>query len=95
MGQGIYKAELGEMTVAELDVYIRELRGELEWAQRFVYKAVAKRIEVAEKVRAASRARGGWGCLTNRYSGSSILSRTEIKSKFISLVANVDPNASL
>jgi hypothetical protein len=51
------KAELGEMTVAQLNAYIAGLRRELEWTRGFVHKAVSKRIEVAEKVRELRRGR--------------------------------------
>jgi hypothetical protein len=44
------KEELGEMTVAQLNAYIGDLRRELEWARGFRHKAVLKRIEVAEQV---------------------------------------------
>jgi hypothetical protein len=55
------KAELGEMSVAALDAYIRELRRDLVWARKFVLKDVEKRIEVAEKVRELRRGREAAG----------------------------------
>jgi hypothetical protein len=55
------KAELGKMTVAELDAYIHELRSDLTWARRFALKDVEKRIEVAEKVREIRRGREAAG----------------------------------
>jgi ribosomal protein L29 len=55
------KAELGEMSVAELDAYIRVLRRELEWAQGSRRKAVSKDLEVAEKVRELRRGREAAG----------------------------------
>lgn len=51
------KAELGEMTVAQINAYIRELQSELEWAQGFRHKAVSKDLEVAVKVRELCRGR--------------------------------------
>jgi len=49
------------MTVAQLDVYIGELRRDLSWTKRYVYKDVAKRLEVAEKVREIRRGREAAG----------------------------------
>ena len=47
------------MTVAELNAYIKRLRTELSWRPKtsYAYKAVSKRIEVAEKVRDVQRGR--------------------------------------
>jgi hypothetical protein len=44
------KAELGEMTVAELSAYIRELQSELEWARGF-RQAMAPFTPMPQKVR--------------------------------------------
>ena len=55
------KAELHEMSVAQINAYIRELQQELEWAQSFRYKAVSKDLEVAVKVRELRRGREAAG----------------------------------
>jgi hypothetical protein len=51
------KAELCEMTAAQLSAYIGELQREPEWGQGFRYKAVSKDLEVAVKVREIRRVR--------------------------------------
>jgi hypothetical protein len=49
------------MSVVQLNVYIRELQSELEWAQGFRHKAVSKDLEVAVKVRELRRGREAAG----------------------------------
>lgn len=55
------KAELGDMSVEQINAHIRELQSELEWAQGYRHKAVSKDIEVAEKVRELRRGREAAG----------------------------------
>jgi hypothetical protein len=55
------KAELGEMTAAQLSAYIGELQRELECAQGFRHNSVSKDLEVAVKVRELRRGREAAG----------------------------------
>jgi hypothetical protein len=53
------KDALRSMNAAQLDAHIRALRQELAWRPRnsFAYKDVAKRLEVAEKLREQQQAK--------------------------------------
>lgn len=49
------KDQLRQMSVAQLNAYIGELRAALKWRTGPAHKAISKRLEVAEKVRELQR----------------------------------------